>query len=562
MGKLVNLLFTDELRFIEGYLKIRGTDGKIMPLVLNPIQRKVYDKIVELRKAKKPIRLIILKARREGLSTLIQAVMFCQWLRSIAEGKVVHEVLVAHKQDSVGYLYNMAKRYFDLLPESIRPKLKYSSRKELVMDGLGSSIFVASAEGSGVGVAGGFSMLHLSEFARYQDAEGFMNGIMPTIPDNDPESMVVLESTAWGSGNLFHKYWLQSREKEASGTGYYTPLFFAWHDHPVYKRTLPKKGLYLSKDERVMKERYSLVDEQIYWYRRTLKDKFGGDEVAMHENFPSNPEEAFIESGRPVFHTATLNDVFTKCPEEPKDRGSLVDTGEFIEFRSDSHGDLQIWRFPEEGRRYVIGVDSAECATAKSDFCAATVLDLDSFEQVAVIHGRYPPEEYVYSIFHLGSFYNNALLAPERNSSGIIIAEELLYRLHYPNLYMSERYDGIQRIVTQKIGWEMTSITKSEMIVSTNTALRERRLKVNHRETVKQMLMYRYDERGRAGAPIGEKDDLVVSVCIACVIGKRIPVRRSPYRNKKFGTGRSYKERLERRRKNLTPMERAGVRAG
>src|SRR5262249_38306861 len=59
------------LTFIET-LKIRARDRRIIPLRYNAPQRMVWDKVKEKIDRREPIRLIILKARREGISTEIE----------------------------------------------------------------------------------------------------------------------------------------------------------------------------------------------------------------------------------------------------------------------------------------------------------------------------------------------------------------------------------------------------------------------------------------------------------------------------------------------------------
>ena len=56
-------------------LSIKTKAGELIPLTLNPIQKKIIAKIRELQAANKPIRLWILKARQEGVSTLIEAII-------------------------------------------------------------------------------------------------------------------------------------------------------------------------------------------------------------------------------------------------------------------------------------------------------------------------------------------------------------------------------------------------------------------------------------------------------------------------------------------------------
>ena len=62
-------------RYCKGNLKIKTKSGDIIPLELKPIQRIIADMVIDDLKNERPIRYIILKARQEGVSTLIEALI-------------------------------------------------------------------------------------------------------------------------------------------------------------------------------------------------------------------------------------------------------------------------------------------------------------------------------------------------------------------------------------------------------------------------------------------------------------------------------------------------------
>ena len=62
--------------YIEEYLYIKTKDQRIVPLKLNTAQKLIYQKIREVKAKGKPIRIIILKARQEGVSTLCEGLIF------------------------------------------------------------------------------------------------------------------------------------------------------------------------------------------------------------------------------------------------------------------------------------------------------------------------------------------------------------------------------------------------------------------------------------------------------------------------------------------------------
>ena len=62
--------------FVQTFLKIIDKKGKTVSLILNEPQRRLYDTVKEQWNAGKPVRIIILKARQMGFSTLTGAIIF------------------------------------------------------------------------------------------------------------------------------------------------------------------------------------------------------------------------------------------------------------------------------------------------------------------------------------------------------------------------------------------------------------------------------------------------------------------------------------------------------
>ena len=73
---MINL--RDPKAYIETFLKIQTKNGSIVPFKLNPAQLKLYGIIQNQRAQKKPVRVIVLKARQLGFSTLTEALIFQQ----------------------------------------------------------------------------------------------------------------------------------------------------------------------------------------------------------------------------------------------------------------------------------------------------------------------------------------------------------------------------------------------------------------------------------------------------------------------------------------------------
>ena len=252
------------IEYIERFLYIKTKEGELTLLKLNIMQKKFYDIIKAQFQAGKPVRIIVLKARQLGFSTFIEALIFyftaCQF--------AVNSLVVAHQSDSSNAIYSMAKLFYDMLPVQIKPMIKYNNAKTIEFDnperdpvvyeknpGLKSMIRVGSAESSGLGRGMTFRYVHISEYAFWKkDKKEILTGILQAVP-NLPGTMVFIESTANGFEH-FQELWADA----VAGKNAFTPVFFAWHDNPLY--SMPYTGFTLDEEELKLKAQFNLTDDQ------------------------------------------------------------------------------------------------------------------------------------------------------------------------------------------------------------------------------------------------------------------------------------------------------------
>ena len=273
--------------YIENYIKIRDKKNNIVSLVLNEPQLKYYNVIKEMYRKRKPIRIIILKARQMGFSTETEAIIF----KNVVTHHNYNAGIVAHKEDSTTNLFNMSKRMLEYLPEDIRPEQKKSNAKELVFNndqgtGLDSRIKCMTAGGKGIGRSDTFTALHLSELAFWEgDKKATMTGLLQAVP-NTPDSMIIIESTANG-----YEYFKEMWDRAVAGKSDFYPLFIGWNELKEY--CMPYTGFDLTQEERELKEQYNLTLEQLTWRRWCIQNNCSGDINQFKQEYPICPEEAF-----------------------------------------------------------------------------------------------------------------------------------------------------------------------------------------------------------------------------------------------------------------------------
>lgn len=525
-------LQNDSEWYIESFLKIKDKTATIVPFVLNNAQRIVMEQIKKDIKNKRPRRYIVLKARQMGLSTLFEGLIFQD--TSTKENK--NSLIIAHEEQASSNLFQMSKLYYENLPELIRPMKKYANGKILSFEnpdnddaekaknpGLRSKISIATAGAGEVGRSATYHNIHASEVAFFPDAKTTMLGLLQSVPDQ-PNTMVVMESTANGVGDWFHEMW----GKAERGDNEFTPIFLPWFIQPEYKRDFVSDaqreqfifelsqigksptGEDVRSYEWELKEKHGLTWEQMHWRKHTIQNKCQGDDILFMQEYPSTAEEAFISSGRPKFNIRSLRKYQT-ITREPIRRGYLQETDGKLTFLEDAKGYISIWEEPKPNVTYAIGADVAE-GLASGDFSCALV-GSDEFDVVAMWHGHIDPDLYGVELVKLARYFNDAYLGVENNNHGLTTLTTIK-KLEYWNLYFSKSHDKISEGVTQKMGWTTSIRTKPLMIDKLAEFVREHHMGIFSNLIISEMFTYVIEDNGSTNAQAGCHDDTVMAGAI------------------------------------------------
>lgn len=529
-------LLSDYEEFAKENIKIVDKNGEQINFTHNSIQKKINDTVKETKAKGKPVRIIVLKARQEGVSTNEQGRM----IYNTTTKKNRTGLIVAHEVGATTKIFSKAKYMYDNLPAEYKPLQKASNAKELIFDrpseykgaeeGLNSKISVQVAGSVGIGRGDTIFYAHLSEYAFWPSPDGKdkktqLSGILQAVPKT-AETEVIIESTANG-----HDEYKELWDDAVNGNNEWIPLFFAWHDHETYRmeietdeeRQAIKESI--NEYERDLINRYNLTFEQIKWYRWTLKNDCNGNHNMMKQENPSFPEEAFIFSGTPVFNSEKIQkriDILRKSDRKVK-YGKFEfewNNPEYQDFiKNDSirlvecdekYAYIRIYEEPLKGYPYTIGGDTkgegkdSYAATARNNATGnrAATLKMD-------ISNSKP---YTWQIYCMGVYYNNALVGIEMNFNTAPIEE--LERLRYPFQYQRQKYDDVTGTYQRKLGWKTDGITRP-LIIDKEVFLVEENLGVfNDIETLQQMLTF-VDKNGRPDAMSGKHDDLLFSDMIA-----------------------------------------------
>lgn len=287
----------------------------IVPFVLNSAQQHAHRLIEAQRERVGYVRAIILKGRQQGISTYVEGRYY--WRVSGAFG--LSAMILTHKQDATDTLFGMVQRYHNHCPSVLRPSTTRSNAKELKFDKLDSGYKVATAGGTGSGRSDTAQLFHASEMAHWPSVEENWAGVGQIVPSGRGTEIIV-ESTANGLGNRFHKLWTSAIRGESD----YIPIFIPWFWQTEYRRD-PPSDFAPTEAEAKLAQLYKLEPGQLYWRRRKIGDDFGGDEDWFKQEYPCTPEEAFVAVGTdPYIRPADVNEAKPGVRPDPERFGARV----------------------------------------------------------------------------------------------------------------------------------------------------------------------------------------------------------------------------------------------
>jgi hypothetical protein len=266
-------------------------------------------------------------------------------------------------------------------------------------------------------------------------------------PIADVGGRVICLSTANGSGNFFHSMWVGSQ----TGTNLFKGIFWPW----------------------------SAGDRDDEWYEAKQKTMPGWQ---LHQEYPRNPEEAFIKSGNPVFDI----DALMEYEQVDPDRGYLhVYARRNVDYRKTPDGELAVWEEPSPEGIYVIGADVAE-GLGHGDYSSAHVIEARSLTVVAHWHGHIEPDLFGEALAELGWWYNGGLLGVENNNHGLTTVKAL-QRYGYKNLYRTRRLQQRNPEATEIMGWRTTTATKPLAIDELAGSIRDGELTIMDQYTIGEL---------------------------------------------------------------------------
>jgi len=455
------------------YLEIVGGDVLYTP----------YNKQLEfINKIQKEKFVVCLKTRQTGISTTTQA--YCAWLANFYDNTVIGVISKDGKEatDFSRAIRNMIEK----LPVWLTPKkgkesgcFDKKSEQSFILSN-GSKLFVATVnpmapEKTLRGKAVTFLVIDEAAFINKLDIA--WTSLVPALSTSHkaakkagaPYGVVVIstpnKTTGMGA-------WFFSRyQKALANEGVFKHCTVYWKDIPE-----------LANDPQ--------------WYK-TQCDLFDNDQKKIEQEL----ELKFLPSGGSFFDEATC----LRLQEASKDP---------IEIFKLFTGEIWKWQNPQEGKYYIIGVDTAP--EFGEDQSAITIWDYETLDQVWEYQGKLKVLDFVKVVKFAISQYPGCIVI-ENNSYGNQVMEEISVSEYTAMVYREKR--GENKVAS---GLSTNAKTRPLMIDALYSYVTQFPQMVKSKRTALELIGL-VEKKGKVEADSGCHDDLALTLSFCMYVRKYDP---------------------------------------
>jgi hypothetical protein len=250
----------------------------------------------------------------------------------------------------------------------------------------------------------------------------------------------------------------------------------------------------------------SLISLQIYvsdgykpcssWFEAMVK-KLKYDRRKVSQELECN----FLGSGDNVFDSNTLQEISQNFIKEPNAKLMA--------------NQLWIWKEPENGHRYVMGIDVSRGDS--EDFSSIQIIDFDAREQVLEFVGKIPPDVLAEIAYKWGNMYSALCITDLTGGMGVATARKL-QELGYENFYIEGvdfankwKYDPKLK---EKIPGINFNAKRVQIIASFEEAIRHK-FQIRSSRLLNEMGTFVYIN-GRPDHQRGHHDDCIMGISMAC----------------------------------------------
>ena len=453
------------------------TESKHLPFITYPFQDEAITKLNDAISIGRDV--FIDKSRDMGATWLVLGTFTWRFLTQMGEEFRVgsRKEDFVDKVGDMGSLFEKMRYLLNRLPWFLLPQGFDAKRDmpymKIVNKDLGSAVI-------GEATNENFARGDRKKAVLFDEFQTWEKGDEAWRSASDATPCKIALGTPQGEGNKFaelhrteevktkiHLIWWTHPKKASTSVAYMDTLRAEGKLH-VNQSTAPV-GCYVDTTGKIRSEWY---DYEVS--RRTRED--------VSENLDCD----YLTSGRPVFDTLqcqkgknearvpiAVGNIQWLVPPHYTESGDCDNQDELkVEFVKNQNGLYSIWEYPDDGynEAYCIGADTAE-GLEQGDYDAGTCISrVGEFPQtVASLREHLRIHEYAEELAKFGTYYNNAVIAVERNNHGhgVILQLQRIYR----NLWYKEMFTKGYATPTDRIGFETTQSSKAIIIGTLGKAI-------------------------------------------------------------------------------------------
>lgn len=517
--------------FTSHFQQIVDKRRRLVPMRLNPFQRKVFERLLPMIDPKTRLdrsrSILYLKSRRVGATT--GTIAFINFLLSYVEGCDNLNVLHLFQTGSTAsklYSTKVKDIITGVAPDLMPTIYKEASTSSVVLNYdnlLGvrrHNLYELASAGTSSLRGSDFHICIMDELGSYRHPEDVEAAVAPMMPPHG-FSLTIYASTF---DDKMGPYFKDKIVTALAHPDEYEVIFVPWYEsypEEPYGYTIDDISL-TDYDQKVImpamaksgfpNEKWA---DAIEWYHRMSTTM---SEANMHKEFPTTIEEILaIGENKSCFTKESLDKQEKNIlPDRPYRLVTDTLTGK-SELQPTEESPIILYKQPVYGRRYMLVCDPISSNSDDSDYFGATVWDTQSNEQMLNIYTRGMMIEDIADLVKgVSDIYNRAVVCPEANMSEGLQAS--LRAKGFYNFYYADK----QRRARKEAGIRTTVASKPAMLDKTQLMLDAGSLIIHSAETLRQLRAYekRVKTRGGGGAtvsfsaPKGDHDDLVSCVFV------------------------------------------------
>jgi len=339
---------------------------------------------------------------------------------------------------------------------------------------------------------------------------------------------IALISTPNGMDPLYYKTY----DKSKTGDNNFNIVEMKWYQDIRYNR-----GLYWTRGEDEKEEKiecdtvgrtklrweymdniYETDESTIEYYEVMVKDGWKPlspwyEEMAADMGDPKKIAQeldvSFIGSGGNVVDDEYVTYHEENFVKDPK-------------FASEVEKSMWIWKEPEVGHKYIMGVDVSR--GDGKDSSTITILDFENLEQVAEFKYKLPPDMLAEIVYKYGNMYNAYTVVDITGGMGVATVLKLL-EMEYKHLHyddpksrkLSEKYAKTAYKQGDKVPGFNVGNTRLQMVSELEEHIRENKTIIRSQRMISELRTFVY-KGGRPDHMEGYHDDIIMAYAMAIFI--------------------------------------------